>query len=305
ILITAGSKSNQPVELAAELARDRARVVVVGLVGMDLRRHRYYEKEIELRVSRSYGPGRYDPQYEERGIDYPIGYVRWTEKRNMEAFLGLAAEGKVKPAALTTHRFAIEQAAAAYDVITGKLSSDDGRDERSSKADADSAASGDRHIPGYRCGVVLAYGDTGGASGSKVANPRARKPGVGQIGIGFIGAGNFARGILLPIVARSRNVKLTGVASATGVSGKNTAEQFGFGYSTSDYTEILDDPATTCVFVATRHDTHAAIAGECLKRGKSVYVEKPLAITEEGLREVLECAAASSGHLFVGYNRRF
>src|SRR5262249_48503145 len=114
-----------------------------------------------------------------------------------------------------------------------------------------------------------------------------------------------ARGILLPIVARSRNVKLTGVASATGVSGKNTAEQFGFGYSTSDYTEILDDPATTCVFVATRHDTHAAIAGECLKRGKSVYVEKPLAITEEGLREVLECAAASSGHLFVGYNRRF
>src|SRR5262249_39075034 len=200
---------------------------------------------------------------------------------------------------------AIEQAAAAYDVITGKLSSDDGRDERSSKADADSAASGDRHIPGYRCGVVLAYGDTAGASGSKVANPRARKPGVGQIGIGFIGAGNFARGILLPIVARSRNVKLTGVASATGVSGKNTAEQFGFGYSTSDYTEILDDPATTCVFVATRHDTHAAIAGECLKRGKSVYVEKPLAITEEGLREVLECAAASSGHLFVGYNRRF
>src|SRR5215813_11667893 len=158
ILITAGTKSNQPVELAARLARDRARVVVVGLVGMDLPRHRYYEKEIELRVSRSYGPGRYDPQYEERGIDYPIGYVRWTEKRNMEAFLGLVAEGKVKPAALTTHRFAIEQAAAAYDVITGKLSSDDGRDERSSKADADSAASGDRHIPGYRCGVVLAYG---------------------------------------------------------------------------------------------------------------------------------------------------
>src|SRR5215831_4592669 len=120
ILITAGTKSNQPVELAARLARDRARVVVVGLVGMELPRHLYYEKELEVRISRSYGPGRYDPQYEEKGIDYPIGYVRWTEKRNMESFIGLVAEDKVRPDILTTHRFPIDQAPEAYDVIIGK-----------------------------------------------------------------------------------------------------------------------------------------------------------------------------------------
>jgi predicted dehydrogenase len=304
ILITAGTKSNQPVELAARLARDRARVVVVGLVGMDLPRHLYYEKELELKVSRSYGPGRYDPQYEEKGIDYPVGYVRWTEKRNMEAFLSLVGQGKVKPEMLTTHRFAIEHAADAYDVIVGKPAIDDGAANLRSTA-AERVLDGGRHSAGYRCGVVLAYQDTSAALASKVVNISAKKHTTGQIGVGFIGAGNFARGVLLPAIVRSSNVRLTGVASATGVSSKNTAEQFGFAYSTSDYLEVLDDPATTCVFVATRHDAHARIAAECLKRGKSVYVEKPLAITEESLREVVDCAGSSPGHLFVGYNRRF
>jgi polar amino acid transport system substrate-binding protein len=307
ILITAGTKSNQPVELAADLARDRATVVVVGLVAMDVPRHLYYAKEIELRVSRSYGPGRYDPQYEEHGIDYPIGYVRWTEKRNMEAFLSLAAQGKVKPVALTTHRFAIEHADEAYDVIIGKAE----RERRVDGSGEPERLSGDTELDsgtdsrGHRCGVVLVYPDSGAPTESRVVNPAVKKAVGGEIGIGFIGAGNFARGVLLPIIARSRNVKLTGVASVTGLSGKNTAEQFGFQYSTSDYTEILDDPATNCVFVATRHDAHAGMAAECLKRGKSVFVEKPLAITEDGLREVLECARASAGQLFVGYNRRF
>src|SRR5262245_3368889 len=266
ILITAGTKSNQPVELAARLARDRARVVVVGLVGMDLPRHLYYEKEIELRISRSYGPGRYDPQYEEKGIDYPIGYVRWTEKRNMESFLGLVAEGKVRPETLTTHRFAIEQAAAAYDVIMGKFREDrdpDGGRLGSSEPQVAKPNAIEASLPGpaHRCGVVLVYPGDAAVPESRVINASAKKSTPGDVGIGFIGAGNFARGVLLPIVARSSKVKLTGVASATGLSGKNTAEQFGFGYSTSDYTEILDDPATTCAFVATRHDTHAAIAG--------------------------------------------
>jgi len=307
ILITAGSKSNQPVEMAAQLARDRARVVVVGLVGMDLPRHLYYEKEIELRISRSYGPGRYDPQYEEKGIDYPIGYVRWTEKRNMEAFLGLVAQGKVRPAILTTHRFPIDQAPEAYDVIIGKRV-DRGGSQRPGEPDTgdpgnDGPAAG--YKAGYRCGVVLAYSEAPGLLSTRVVNTGIRKRAEGKIGIGFIGAGNFARGVQLPIIARLDDVKLTGVASATGVSGKNTAEQFGFGYSTSDYREILDDPETHCVFVATRHDSHAEIAAQSLRHGKSVFVEKPLAITEEGLREVLDCASASAGQLFVGYNRRF
>jgi polar amino acid transport system substrate-binding protein len=325
ILITAGTKSNQPVELAADLARDRARVVVVGLVGMDVPRHLYYAKEIELRVSRSYGPGRYDQQYEEGGIDYPIGYVRWTEKRNMEAFLSLAAQGKVNPVALTTHRFGIDQANEAYDVITGRethagipeaqgrppLKTSEAEDRgmdcsgEPERLDRDSELDSGSHNASHRCGVVLVYPDTGAASESRVVNRAVKKAVGGEIGIGFVGAGNFARGVLLPIVARTRNGRLTGVASATGLSGKNTAEQFGFQYSTSDYGEILDDPATDCVFVATRHDAHAGIAAECLKRGKSVFVEKPLAITADGLRQVLESARASAGHLFVGYNRRF
>jgi polar amino acid transport system substrate-binding protein len=303
ILITAGTKSNEPVELAAKLARDRARVVVVGLVGMDLPRHLYYEKELELRVSRSYGPGRYDPQYEEKGIDYPVGYVRWTERRNMEAFLSLAGQGKIRPEMLTTHRFAIEQAAAAYDVIVGKSAGGDGAIPRST-GDGE-VLDGKSHSSGYRCGVVLAYNDARAHLASKVVNTSARRHATGRIGVGFIGAGNFARGVLLPAIVRSGNVRLTGVASATGVSSKNTAEQFGFAYSTSDYLEVVDDPATACVFVATRHDAHARITAECLKRGKSVYVEKPLAITEESLREVVDCAGSAAGHLFVGYNRRF
>jgi len=307
ILITAGTKSNQPVELAAELARDRARVIVVGLVGMDLPRHLYYEKELEVKVSRSYGPGRYDPVYEEKGIDYPVGYVRWTEKRNMEAFLSLVGQGKVKPGMLTTHQFRIEQAAEAYNVIMGKPAPEgDAGASNESRASVDQSELDRRHTGGYRCGVVLAYPDSGAAIASKVVNTSARKPATGgQIGVGFIGAGNFARGVLLPAIAKHRNVKLTGVASSTGVSSKNTAEQFGFAYTTSDYLEVVDDPSTTCVFVATRHDAHARIAAECLKRGKSVYVEKPLAMTEEGLREVIDCGSSGPGHLFVGYNRRF
>jgi len=308
ILITAGTKSNQPVELAAKLARDKGRVVVVGLVGMDLPRHLYYEKELDLTVSRSYGPGRYDPQYEEKGVDYPIGYVRWTEKRNMAAFLSLVGQGKVNPEMLTTHRFSIEQAAAAYDVIMGKPAPDgDGGGSNGPGASADQISVDDRqHSVGYRCGVVLGYTDSGAASRTRVVNTSAKKVATGgQIGVGFIGAGNFARGVLLPLLARSGNVKLIGVASATGVSGKNTAEQFGFEYSTSDYNEVVDDPGTACVFVATRHDAHARIAADCMKRGKSVYLEKPLAISEESLREVVACASSAAGHLFVGYNRRF
>lgn len=278
VLITAATKSSEPIELAAELARDRARVVVVGLVGMDVPRNLFYAKEIELRLSRSYGPGRYDPEYEEKGTDYPIGYVRWTEKRNMEAFLHLAAEGKVNTDLLTSHRFEIARAPEAYELMMNGA-------ERC-------------------CGIVLEYPESTSTSVAKLL--KSAKPLLdGEIGVSFIGAGNFARGVLLPIVKRQAKLQLIGVGAATGLSAKNTAEQFGFSYSTTDYQELLADEKSQVVFIATRHDSHAQMAAEALRRGKHVFVEKPLAITEESLREVMGSARQSNGMLMVGYNRRF
>jgi predicted dehydrogenase/threonine dehydrogenase-like Zn-dependent dehydrogenase len=324
IVITAGTKSSGPVTLAADLARDRGRVVVVGLVGMDIPRNSYYQKELELRLSRSYGPGRYDPQYEENGIDYPIGYVRWTEKRNMEAFLTLASEGKVRPEILTTHRFQIDRAADAYNLIIGK-----GGNHAASHAVADGfagaastagteAASGNtsqqQHArpqpsrafpPGFRCGIVLEYPQGDPGPGKTIVRERSQPIRTGEVGIGFIGAGNFARSMLLPIVARSPHVRLTGIVTATGISAKTTAGQFRFAYAATDYQQLLDDPETTCVFITTRHDSHHALAIDCLNRGKSVFVEKPLATTWEGLRDVIGAARQSEGQLFVGFNRRF
>jgi polar amino acid transport system substrate-binding protein len=280
VIITAGTKSSEPIELAAELARDRARVVVVGLVGMDVPRHSFYAKELELRLSRSYGPGRYDPGYEEKGNDYPIGYVRWTEKRNMEAFLRLVAERKIDTELLTTHRFKVADALEAYNLILNR--------------------DGERC-----CGVVLEYPDAAAAAAPSVQHPRARAIASGELGVSFIGAGNFARGVLLPIVKRAAKVQLRSVAAATGLSARNTAEQFGFASSTTDYQEILRDDESKIVFIATRHDSHARMAAEALKLGKHVFVEKPLATNIEGLREVVSAARQSDGLLMVGYNRRF
>jgi predicted dehydrogenase/threonine dehydrogenase-like Zn-dependent dehydrogenase len=279
IVITAATKSSEPIELAAELARDRARVVVVGLVGMDVPRHSFFAKELELRLSRSYGPGRYDPHYEEKGNDYPIGYVRWTEKRNMEAFLRLIAEGKVNTELLTTHRFEVAQATQAYDLILSG--------------------------GGRFCGVVLEYPVANHQSANPPREIKSRSTRTGETGISFVGAGNFARGVLLPIVKRAAKVQLQGIGAATGLSAKNAAEQFGFSYSTTDYQEILGDDRSEVVFIATRHDSHASLAMEALARGKHVFVEKPLAVNEEGLRQVVAAARESNAVLMVGYNRRF
>ncbi|HJQ67976.1 MAG TPA: bi-domain-containing oxidoreductase [Blastocatellia bacterium] len=279
VLVTAGTKSNEPVELAGELARDRAKVVIVGLVGMVVPRHSYYMKELELKLSRSYGPGRYDPHYEEKGIDYPAGYVRWTEKRNMEAFLRLVATGDVKTELLTTHRFAVSRASAAYELILGKGS--------------------ERY-----CGVVLEYPEAERSLARPVVAAPVKGARTDELAVSFIGAGSFARGVLLPLVRRSPKVRLASVATATGVSAKNTAEQYGFSHSTTDYEQVLDDHSR-CVFIATRHDSHARLAAEALRRGKAVFVEKPLATTAEGLRDVVAAARESNGLLTVGYNRRF
>lgn len=281
VILTASTNSNDPVKLAGEIARDRGRVVVVGAVKMDIPREHYYMKELELCLSRSYGPGRYDPDYEEYGQDYPIGYVRWTEKRNMEEFLRLVAEKYVNLDLLTTHRFAVEKASDAYDLILGKT--------------------GERC-----CGVLLEYPKEGQVIGkiptrysSQVASSSS------ELAIGFIGAGNFATASLLPHLRNAKGVKLTGVANSTGVSSKNTAERFRFGFCSTDAKEIINDKSTNCIFIATRHSTHGELVASALKAGKSVFVEKPLCLNQTELKTIIEAQKESGKQLLVGFNRRF
>ena len=279
VLIAAATGSNDPTELAGEIARDRGRVVVVGAVRMDVPRKVFYDKELDLRLSRSYGPGRYDAEYEERGLDYPLPYVRWTERRNMAEFLRLVALGQVRPAELTTHRFAIADAERAYELIGG------GTGEAFS-------------------GVVLTYPERDRAGDTRVLRLRARGAGE-RPGIGFIGAGNFARAVLLPQFAKASGTRLVGIATATGVSGRAAAERHGFEYCTTEIERLLDDRDIAAVVIATRHGSHARLAARALRAGKGVFLEKPLAIDEEGLADVLAAQRESGQLLTVGFNRRF
>jgi len=281
-LITAATRSNDPVVLAGEICRDRARVIVVGNVGMDIPRRTYYQKELEVRLVRSYGPGRYDRDYEEKGEDYPIGYVRWTEKRNMAEFLELIKEKKVDVKPLITHFFPITSAFKAYELITGK--------------------SKENHL-----GILLVY-PTKSADQKRIyfdQQATASKVSKGTIGVGMIGAGNFARGTLLPILKKMPGLRLRGIVSAGGLSAKKAGEKFGFDYCASDYREILEDREIDAVIIATPHNLHANQVCEALERGKNVFVEKPLAINEEELSKVAKTFAAAQKILMVGYNRRF
>jgi len=286
ILITAATASNDPVELAPRLARDRAVVVAVGMVGMDLPRNAYYEKELKVRLSRSYGPGRYDSTYEEDGVDYPIGYVRWTEQRNMEAFLQLVAEGKVRPGRLVTHRVPIAEAERAYRIITGQ--------------------SAEPYL-----GVLLRYPTDDAAVQTRVDLKRSEPPSGaplarGVVRLGVVGAGSFARGVLLPRLQKLRpDVHLRGVAAASGPSAQQTATRFGFAYATVDWRTVVKDPEIDAVLVATRHDLHAVVAAEALRQGRAVFLEKPMALTEDGVVELLAAWRASGRPLQVGFNRRF
>ena len=263
VIITASTKSDEPVNTAAEIARFKARIVVVGFVGMNLRRDLYYRKELDLRLSMSYGPGRYDPRYEEHGQDYPIAYVRWTEQRNMQAFLELVRDGRVTPKALITHRFTIHEAEQAYALLASKEPN---------------------------LGIVLTYPEDRAAAPLRQirVNEAPARAQTAPIGVGFIGAGNFARSVLLPQVARTAGLRFTGVATATGMSGRHVADKYGFGQVTTDYHQILDDPATDAVFIVTRHASHAPIACDALRAGKAVFVEKPLACDLAQLTEVVE-----------------
>ncbi len=285
VLITAETPSSEPVEVAGEVARDRGVVVAVGTVGMDIQRKLYFEKELDFRVSRSYGPGRYDSAYEQKGRDYPIGYVRWTETRNMEAFLQLLSEGNLDVKSLITHRFPIESAQGAYDVITGKV--------------------GHPFL-----GVLITYPGQAEHSheirlaGKATATLRA---GEQSMTIGVLGAGNFAMSTLLPAIKTIHGVELVGVCAANGSHARHAAEKFGFQYCATEEHRILNDPDVNTVVIATRHHLHANQILAALEAGKNIFCEKPLCLTEIELAEIVRAYAISGRDrlLMVGFNRRF
>jgi predicted dehydrogenase/threonine dehydrogenase-like Zn-dependent dehydrogenase len=278
ILITAGTSSNDPVELAGEIARERAVVVAVGLINMDIPRNLYYEKELEVKLSRSYGPGRYDTNYEEKGHDYPVGYVRWTEQRNMEAFLDLLSEEKIDTDILTTHTYNIENADKAYDMILNN------------KEDY--------------TGVLLKYNVDKQQSNKVILKPKKNGK-KDMVNLGVIGAGNFATATLFPNLKKVDDINFRALATATGVSGKSTAENYNFDYCTTDTGELINDENIDTILILTRHNLHAELVIKGLKAGKDVYVEKPLALNEKELKKIIKIYNSAKGKLMVGFNRRF
>jgi predicted dehydrogenase/threonine dehydrogenase-like Zn-dependent dehydrogenase len=280
VLITAATESNQPIELAGEISRAKGRVVVVGATGLQVPRASYYARELSLQISMSYGPGRYDPDYEERGKDYPYSYVRWTENRNIEAFLDLVAEGSIDVSALVSHRFKLEDAESAYGLI-----------------------SGDRKEP--YLGVLLNYDFERPVQRSvQLTSARLGGKSHARVALGLIGAGNYARAMLLPNF-KTEGVEFQSIATATGVSALDVGKKFEFARAQSSATEVIDDPEVNLVVITTRHDLHAELACQALPLNKHVFVEKPLAVDEAQLDAVIEAAANSSGRLMVGFNRRF
>jgi predicted dehydrogenase/threonine dehydrogenase-like Zn-dependent dehydrogenase len=289
VLIAAETPSSEPVNLAAELVRDRAIVVAVGTVGMELQRKLYYEKELDFRISRSYGPGRYDAAYEQKGRDYPIGHVRWTETRNMEAFLQFIVDGKLDLPSLITHRFPIDQATRAYELISG----------------------GTREL---FLGALITYADAKSGTApnlSETISVTSRVPSSGSVGLGVLGAGSFAQTTLLPALKTISGISFIGVCNATGPRSRSAAEKFGFSYCSNSEAELLQDQKIKAVLIATRHNLHASQSLAALRAGKAVFCEKPLCLNE-GELAALVCAKSRRASneqnaplLMVGFNRRF
>ncbi|MCC6395840.1 MAG: bi-domain-containing oxidoreductase [Bacteroidetes bacterium] len=284
VIITASTQSNEPLELSLKMARKKSRTVVVGAVGMNVPRSPFYEKELDLRISCSYGPGRYDPAYEDRGEDYPIGYVRWTENRNMASVIDLIARRCIDVRPLITHRFAIADALKAYDLITRK---------------------GEKYL-----GVLITYPDAVDATKPRVrrVSVAAASPADTRTSVGFIGAGNFAQSYLLPPM-KKLPVLLKSVVTGTPVNAKSVADKFGFQECGTEAAIVVEDPAVDAAVIATRHDTHAQFVYEALTKGKHVFVEKPLAVTREELARIVslreQSPQAAGKHVMVGFNRRF
>jgi len=293
VLICADTSSADPVELAGLIARDRARVVAVGAVGLHIPRKIYYEKELTFLNSRSYGPGRYDPTYEEGGKDYPIGYVRWTEGRNMEALVELLAGDRLDVHPLISHRFPIEDAPEAYELITGK-----------------------RAEPFL--GVLLTYPHPDEIPANKIvenarvaSQPAESKSKMQQVALGVLGAGNFATAVLLPALHDLPGLELVGIASASGSSAQHAARRFTFRYATSDENQIIHDSQVNTIAILTRHNLHARQVLAGLRASKNVFCEKPLALTPGELDEIAQVLqgegepAINIPLLMVGFNRRF
>ena len=283
VLITVSSKSNQPIEQAAKMCRKRGRIILVGVTGLELSRTDFYEKELTFQVSCSYGPGRYDPSYEEKGNDYPIGFVRWTEQRNFEAVLDMMSEKKLNVNPLISHKFSIDEAEHAYDLI---FSSDPS------------------------LGVLLEYKNQNFSKEEKIVSfPAKKKIDAGNLGVSFIGSGNYASKLLIPAFSAT-GVNLVSLASKNGVSGTFNGKRFGFRETTTDVEALLSDKRSNVVVIASRHDSHARYAKMALDAGKHVFVEKPLCLTHEELLELEESnESLKKGGivplLMVGFNRRF
>ncbi|MBL7913715.1 MAG: bi-domain-containing oxidoreductase [Bacteroidia bacterium] len=278
VIITAGTASTDPIDFSGEICRQKGKVVVVGAVPTGFKRNNYFKKELDLRMSCSYGPGRYDSDYEEKGIDYPYGYVRWTENRNMEAFLELIRSKKINIEPFISHRFSFNDAVKAYDLIVN------------------------RSEPFL--GIVLNY-DITKKLVSTVHNEKNSFQNLtaGTPVIGFIGAGNFAQNFLLPSIGKSGVLK--GITTARPANAKNLADKYNFKYCTGNSEEILNDKEINTIFIATRHDSHAAYVIKSLQSGKNVFVEKPLCMTLSELDEIKDIQEKSGKSLMVGFNRRF
>ena len=288
VFLTAGGSSNGPAETAARLARDRARVIDIGKTRMDLPWNAYYDKELDVRFSRSYGPGRYDERYEIQGIDYPAGYVRWTERRNLECFLDLIARKEIEVETLVSGVFPMQNASTVYaDLASGSLKA---------------------------VGVLLEYPVHPADSELRAANSMVRAgpaaaPGGGadgRLAIGFIGAGNYASAVLLPGLARLETAYMAHVATTRSLSAVNAQRRFGFTKASTNADAVLDDKILDAIFIVTRHHSHADLVCRALETGKAVFVEKPLALTHEELDRIVEVIEKTGNdRLMVGFNRRF
>ena len=287
VFLAAGGSSNDPVRIAAKLARDRARVVDIGKCPLDLPWNDYYEKELDVRFSRSYGPGRYDERYELDGIDYPAGYVRWTERRNIACFLDLLAKGDINMMPLVSDVFALDDAVGVYERLNA----------------------GELHGVGFlfeytpetapvRPTVNPARSPSATASRGPSLGPKVR--------LGFVGAGNYASSMLLPQLAQRDDVELAHVATTSSLSAMNAQRRFGFAEASTAVSTILDDESIDAVFIVTRHNSHADLTCQALQSGKTVFVEKPLALSQEELDRVLDVVSSTGNdRLMVGFNRRF
>jgi predicted dehydrogenase/threonine dehydrogenase-like Zn-dependent dehydrogenase len=291
VFLAAGGSSNAPVEAAAKFARDRARVIDIGKTKLDLPWNAYYEKELDVRFSRSYGPGRYDDRYELEGIDYPAGYVRWTERRNLMCFLDLLAHKNIEVQTLISGSFPIQDAVSVYaDLSSGSL--------KAVGILLEYPLSAPETVPGPAASLVRATP----ARGSKVPNG----PGSRRLAIGFIGAGNYASSMLLPHLAQLPNAELVHVATTKSLSAVNAQRRFGFATASTSAPAVLEDTSLDAIFVVTRHATHADLVCQALETGKAVFVEKPLALTGEELDRISEVIAKTGNdRLMVGFNRRF